>query len=501
VIRSRLIILAILLGLIASANRLDAQENAKSDFRSVLEIAGLGPDRLADFTGRPDYSNEDWQLLVQLLSRLRQSSVEQLASWAESWDEASEFEVGGLSQVAGKVVSVEIVMLPEEFAKLLKRSKLYRCTVRLEKNEAELEVLSSRVPKCWADRDLTIGEQVRWRGILLKKSEGEKRSAAILLTDRLAWFPIQHVPSGQALLARHGMDIALLDEVVQRRPFVKPSVSREGDAFYACLATIKKVDSKELAELAQHNVATVAKKWQQQRESLAKQRQVLKEKESTGANDTQSKLHAKRVKKIGQQLALADAVLERGEVGTSSVAPLFLQPELEVGELVRLEGIARRAVWIAESDRPEVESYCELEIFPPDSQDLPIVCCVTRLPPGFPIGDEIREPVRISGIFFKSWQYRSRKLLETGGETKRQQRLYTPIVVAAGPIWLTDAGQGSRWGLWGGIAFLAVLVVLWINMARQSRRDRNARAVSRQTIEVESPTPTLSGDDFPEVKT
>jgi hypothetical protein len=245
----------------------------------------------------------------------------------------------------------------------------------------------------------------------------------------------------------------------------------------------------------------VAKKWRLQRESFAKQYQALKEKEPTATDETQSKTHAKQVKKSGQQLALTDAVLERSEVGTSSVAPLFLQPEFEIGELVRLEGIARRAVWVAESDRKGLERYCELEIFPPDSQDLPIVCCTTRLPPGFPIGDEIREPVRISGIFFKSWQYRSRKLVETGGETKRQQRLYTPIVVTGSPIWLTDARQSSRWGLWGGVAFLTVLVVLWINMTRLARRDRNARTVSRQTIELENLPPTLSGDDLTEIKT
>jgi len=462
-----------------------ADEDAASGFHGVLELADLGAETLAKFSGGPDYNKEDWQLFVQLLYRLGQYPTAQLNSWTTSWDDEERPEIGDLYEVTGKVVSVETLAFPDGLSQLQQRSKLYRCQVRWDATEAKLVVLTPRVPKRWANRDLTAGEPIRFRGVLLSALENNEKIAAVLLTDHLSWYPLQGVPSGQALLARHGMDVGLLDEVVHRKPFVEPSVSREGDAFYACLAAVEQVDREKLAEFAKENVAVVAEKWRLLHDSLAKQHQVLEEKTA-----------------VGRQLAIAEAVLERSKAGMSSVAPLFLQPEQEVGELVRLEGIARRAVRIAGTDRPELEAYYELEIFPPDSQDLPIVCCTTSLPPGFPSGDEIREPVRISGIFFKSWQYRSRKITSTDGETKRQRRLYTPIVVAGRPIWLTDARtHNSRWGLWGGVAFLAVLVILWINFAKLTRRDRMLRSQSRQLKTPETLPPIVSNDDVPEIKT
>ena len=113
-----------------------------------------------------------------------------------------------------------------------------------------------------------------------------------------------------------------------------------------------------------------------------------------------------------------------------------------------------------------------------------MVCCVNELPAGFPTGDMIREPVQVVGVFFKSWLYRSRTLDRRGGETGRQQRLYTPVVVASRPTWLrAEAGQTSSWGLWGGVVVLAILGVVVLNAIRLARRDRRARS-ARQWIDV-----------------
>jgi len=118
------------------------------------------------------------------------------------------------------------------------------------------------------------------------------------------------------------------------------------------------------------------------------------------------------------------------------------------------------------------------------AQNLPIVCCVGRLPEGFPTGDEIREPVRLSCLFFKSWRYRSRKLVAASGETSRQRQRYNPVPLVLGnmPTWLqASAKRDSRWALWGGLAFLGALASLWISLSWLARRDRRARASLRPT--------------------
>ena len=177
-----------------------------------------------------------------------------------------------------------------------------------------------------------------------------------------------------------------------------------------------------------------------------------------------------------RELALAAAVSKQAKRQVSSVAPLFLQPERETGQLVRIEGVARRAVRIA-ANRPNLDGYYEMEVFPSDSQNLPVVCCLSSLPAEFPKGDEIREHVRVDGLFFKSWRYRTRKNLADSGQTDRQQQLYTPVVVGGAPTWLPrETNRPNQWAAWGGFGFLAALAILWIVMISLAKRDRLQRA-------------------------
>jgi len=283
----------------------------------------------------------------------------------------------------------------------------------------------------------------------------------------------------------------LLDEVRHRQPFVKPEVSREGEAFYAALAALRQVEPQDLIRLAVENVASKAAAWRAAVPELQRTHQRLK---ATLADETdlgQRKILQAAVKAARDRQGLAAAVIESSDAQRSSVAPLFLQPEEETGELVNFEGVARRAIRIAVTagpagEPPDLDAYYELEIFTADSQNLPIVCCVLRLPPNFPTGDEIREPVRLAGIFFKNWRYRSRKLVDRAGETGQQRQLYTPVLLGKVPIWLKPMDRRSGYGsLWGGIAFLGGLVTLWISMSWLASRDRVARASLRRDRSID----------------
>jgi hypothetical protein len=327
---------------------------------------------------------------------------------------------------------------------------------------------------------------VRFLGIRLGRTADNNDRVSLLLTDHLAWYPRQGVSSGRLLLARQGMDVALLDDVKQRQPFVKPNVSREGEAFYQCLAALATVDRQELEMLTEQTVAATALQWLAKK-PIAQQRRAELQQELTATNDsTEREALEQDLETARRDLALATAVEKQADRKLSSVAPLFLQPDGHVGELVRIEGVARRAVRIptpgvaesqvSTSGKLSLDAYYEMDVFTADSQDLPVVCCVSRLPAEFPVGDKIREPVRVDGVFFKSWRYRSRKNIDGPGETDRQQRMYTPVVVGGVPTWLrtTTSGQ-NRWGLWGGIGFLAALIVFWVVMFRLAERDRRRR--------------------------
>ena len=431
-----------------------AAETESERFRAILELAEIGPEVLAELGQGPDYSDDDWQLVMQIFGRLQQFRDPDLSANYSVLVPAD--RLGEIVRISGILVAVEKIVLTEQAAELHGQKFLYRCQLHFlisaGYGTGGVTVLTTQVPKSWATKK-EFQEGVNLRGVVLQYSK--ENGQALLLTDHLAWYPKQGVPTGQILLARHGMDVALLDDVRHRKPFVKSEVSREGEAFYAALTALAQVEPQELVLLAKENVARVAKKWRGQQEQLENNHQGLKTRLAVATKASEQTALRQQIKQAKKERGLAAAVVQQAEAGRSSVAPMFLQPEKNVGELFFFEGTARRAVRIAAEGQTGIEAYYELEVFTNDSQNLPIVCCVARLPEGFPTGDAIREPVRVAGVFFKLWRFRSRKLLESAGETTGQRQLYTPVVLGNVPTWLNKSSQQKNpWALWGGLAFL-----------------------------------------------
>ena len=473
-----------------SGQSLVAEESESESFRAILELAEIGPDALAQLGEGPEYSDDDWQLLLQVFNRLQQFlDLEPADHSAVSLPAQVKDRIGEIVHVGGILVSVEEIALPEKLAELYGQKVIYRCQLHFSLFSNKLPeiraatILSTHVPKSWRT-EKTFFEIANVRGVNVQFSEENKQ--LLILTNHIAWFPRNGVPTGQLLLARHGMDVALLDEVRHRQPFVKPEISREGEAFYAALKALGQVSPQELIEQAKENVVEVAEQWQARQSGLQSEYQKL-EAELAATTDSAARESLRiKVKQAKKKRGLAAAVAKQAQAGRSSVAPMFLQPEEEVGELFVFEGTARRAVRIAVEGQSTIEAYYELEVFTNDSQNLPIVCCVPQLPAGFPTGDEIREPVRISGVFFKLWRYRSRKLTQQAGETTGQRQLYTPVVLGHSPTWLNKtANRDNRWAFWAGIIFLGALALLWISTIWLARRDRRARALLRQTKTID----------------
>ena len=479
----------------AALPALHASEDA-SAFHDVLALAGVGPDELAQFgqdAGQISdvWQAKDWSLLTQILYRLRQYPDEQLQQWTRAtqpqrWFDEPAAHGGQLVEVSAQVESWEALSVPQEIAQAQGLSTVYRCQFGSDSPAFTGTLISRKIPRRWKSGEIK-GEAVRFRGVIVQVSKSPAQGRVLLVTDRLAWYPRQGVPMGQLLLARQGMDVALLDEVVHRQPFVFPSISREGEAFYGCLQALGRMNHEELAARCKENVATAADKWRKAQPDLRKQYKAAQEQLAQTATPKKRKDLQKKEAALRERQSVAAAVIKQSEQGLSSLGPLFVHPESEVGELIQLEGVARRAVRIAVPERPKIGAYFEIEIFTPEAKYLesrPVVCCVNRLPTGFPEGDVLSEPVRVSGIFFKSWLYRTREVVKPGeGETGRQRRLYTPLILADAPTWLqVSESRQSPWALWGGIAFVLALAAMWLTMARSARRERRARQAGAARI-------------------
>jgi|GEM_PF-1423371 len=491
------------LGLLGTAQLPTALAETPDDFRALLEVAEVGPKVLSQLGDGPDYSEADWHILLQVSQRLRQFGMPRAShtsvarTFAGRMEQDRQNHIGQLFSASGIIDKVQAYSLPAKIAELYSLSSVYRCQLRLLPSEQEaieveeITVLATQVPRLWQTKQAFSSERVQVHGVLVSGERGDEQDTwrPLLLANHIAWFPTEGVPTGQILLAQQGMDVALLDEVRHRRPFVKPEVSREGEAFYATMMAMSKVDSREVLHVARSNIAGKTRAWRARQPELLRQHRRLETQLTKTIDPGAREKIAAQIKQAKSQRALAATIVEQGERGFSSVAPMFLQPEQEVGELFLFEGTARRAVRIAVDDQQGLGSYYEVEVYPSESRLLnqqPVVCCVPKLSPGFPTGDEIRVPVRMAGVFFKSWRYRSRNLQVAAGETGRQRQLYTPVLLGAMPTWLKSAASRDGWGaFWGGVAFLVLLGLVWGSMAYLARRDRRVRQSLRRDERID----------------
>ncbi|MEM1304098.1 MAG: hypothetical protein AAGG46_04345 [Planctomycetota bacterium] len=314
---------------------------------------------------------------------------------------------------------------------------------------AGVRVTTLAAPAAWLAADAEpSGQPAEARGLVVAWNDDLR----LVVTPRIRWTPTTAdggtVNYGEALLGTAGFDVGLLDDLADGRPLG----AAEAAPFYGCLSAIQSYRPRQLLRAAGENLPRYAARW------------------------------AEVATAGGAKQRLAALTVQRAEEGHYSVAPLFNDAVNQRGQLMAFEGVARRAVRIDLSldrnglpsrvpERYGLDHYYEVEVFPPDSQNLPLVFCVLELPTGFPVGDSIQEPVRVAGFFLKRWAYRTRK---PGGEAGADDlRQLAPLLVGSGPVWLPtpQPSRGSLGQLWAGAAFVAVLLAIAFALRRQSFAD------------------------------
>jgi hypothetical protein len=469
-------------GAAASTSRaqdeIESEGSNKISFQTLLQDAGVTDEQFAPFaawSGAVDAAEAS--TISQILFRLAQFDREEAPS--------NEQQPGSLNSVEGLVRSMRRLELPANAPADLRETGLFECTLE-QADGVVVTVLSSQLPAAWLKRTgaTELAEPASLRGVRLGEAERDGAPTPLLLTNHIAWRPTTGVPAGTAWLAAQGFDAALLDDVRQNRPFAKPNESAEAEAFYTALAVLAAGDAAELRELARESVAAEAKR----REALAasaaeRQRQLQIELESV-LPERQQEIE-EELTDLRRRQSMAAQVGKRASLGLSSVAPMFNEPADSAGKFFVINGIARRAVRIVVDQKSAalvaedeaaapLTHYYELDVFPTDGQNNPVICCVARLPAGFPTGDLIREPVRVAGIFFKKWAYARRP--DPDGSATSPERIAPPLMLAAEPEWLESAPapRGDR-GWWAGLAILAASLIVALVLWRTACRDRLAR--------------------------
>jgi hypothetical protein len=191
-----------------------------------------------------------------------------------------------------------------------------------------------------------------------------------------------------------------------------------------------------------------------------------------------------------EQAAIAREVLNRSKEKRFSVAPLFNDAANQVGRLIALDGVVRRAVRIdvgstadnAPSDVSQLyglDHYYELDIFTDDSQNRPVVFCVRELPTDFPTGAGLDLPVRVAGFYFKSWSYHPHTTSDSdSGEwpVGTVRRLISPLLIGRAPIVLEmEASPSTVPPLLTVGIFVLAFAAVWGLVWWYSREDREFR--------------------------
>jgi hypothetical protein len=304
-------------------------------------------------------------------------------------------------------------------------------------------LMTRSVPARWSELKLE-SEPIGVNGVFVKLVETDEGTIAPLIAvPHIEWMPTKWSPPavnyGMSVLGILGIDVGLLDSIVQRERLL-PS---ETMAFYRILAATRGTTANELSNWAQRHMPRHREEWT----ALAK---------SPDLNERR----------------LAAEVLRQAKEDRYSVAPFFNQPQDEVGQLAVFDGVVRRALRIDASENADavavgIDHYYELALFTDDSQNNPLIFCVLDLPDGFPQGDDIRQQVRLAGFFFKTWRYGSRE-----GDGRSSQIRYAPLFIGRSPLLLVEPPEQPIWGWIAGIGFITVVGLVWLANLYRARGDR-----------------------------
>ena len=299
-------------------------------------------------------------------------------------------------------------------------------------------------------KDNSLTSKVAPSGTVLEK-QPERPTDTVRLTDSDSL--------GRALLEDLGVDLNLLNNISDRQAFTQA----ERDPFYAILEAVGQTPARQLARLAEGGLPQYAKK-----------------------HGIELVADAKRP--TDRQAIMSLLVSQSAEEGKYSSPILFGIAEPQRGELLSFDGTVRRVVRIDVPNEP-VGYYYELELFPDDSQNLPLVFCMREIPEGFPVGDEIRLPARLTGFFFKQWAYRTRHRGESAGEDARQ---FAPLLIGRAPIPLAmpnaaDNRPGLVVGIVGTLLILSIAAGVWY----LNRLD-SSYEIKLKTVRQDAPDPDFS---------
>ncbi len=347
--------------------------------QKLLALLGMEKSHLESFLDGVPLAAEEEEFLVRFLYCAARFPWNAYYRWRRPLSEAypelfqnPARQRGNVFLVQGRLLQVTRHQVIPELARRIDIPHYYSCRIRLEPQGHEALVVVREIPAGW-ERQAPAGDRVEAEALLVKLQTTRREDPQpVFVARHLAWFP-------DTFLGRLGVDAAAMSRSRAQGPFV----SQDRHPFYQLLRATSALSWPELKARV-----TPGEKIAERNPRFAKYR------------DHPSGLSAPAFWIL--------TVVER--------------PEPFRGTVLSVRGTARRAVRIEVTD-PEIRTrygirhYWEVEIFVDPGPRIqlfgqtvayyPVVACVSRLPAGFPEGENLHETVALEGVLFKVWSYYS----------------------------------------------------------------------------------------------
>jgi hypothetical protein len=454
-----------------AAEALDESDPAGRLVR-ILELADWDESRFSKFAdGEPlsvDEQLEIWRLVQRLTSfdeRWLAPRFAERVTPGELLENPARYR-GRLVRITGQARHAEEQKPSPEDRKRFGLPHFHKTTVDV--GGLPVEVTSADVPDRWEGLS-PLDEPVEVAGVMIKVEVdplGESRVHLAAL--RVAWHPTEARPPmvnhGMTVLGILGVDIGRFDDLVVGRELS----SRDAPAFYQTLAAMGRSHAEQLQRAADRHR-------RQQHLALWETRLA----EATAAGDQ-------------RQQTLARVVVQLAKEGKYSVAPFFNLPREQVGQIASFDGVVRSALRVevepsVAQEHEGLDHYFQLALFTEDSQHYPLFFCVRELPPGFPLGEGLNQPVRLSGFFLKTWRFTSGRPVADEGRKRSpadtMEAIVAPLFVGVAPQPIVPPTTNRSWGYAVALGVVLLMGGVWLLEWWRARRDRQFAATTLARVQ------------------
>ncbi len=276
--------------------------------------------------------------------------------------------------------------------------------------------------------NVTLNQPVRMTGFLLSTvSDMDEKSAPlpVFVADRLAWYPNRVsavVNAAHVRLARHGVDIGLIDHIRQNN--TKRLGNKDAEAFFQFISAVENMD------VAVENASNV-------KLGFAK---LMRNANSNFGH--YARVHG--VVRTCSVIPIQHADI-RERLGINKYYQLMLFPDLDGAKVV-----------IENKDGKQL-----------DYRKFPVTICCTELPSGLKPQDMERKQFEIEGYFFRFWKYQSDKT-----DAANATGQVSPLIITKSATPIESKGNQLNFILTFFVISLIVgtAILLWVYRVADKRR-------------------------------